>query len=93
MIMSLTNETNTWGVALNKKMTRRITMIKNNLNKKKIVNFISNMNTHIVAHNGKKRWQSQGSFAKEKKLSARKILPSSTKHSKKMHEKNRKNKM
>jgi hypothetical protein len=41
------------------------------------------MNTHIVSHNGKKRWQSQGSLAKEKRLSARKILPSSTKHTKK----------
>ncbi len=58
-------------------------MIKNNLNKKKIVNFISNMNTHIVSHNAKKRWRSQGSLAKGKRLNARKILPSSTKHTKK----------
>jgi hypothetical protein len=41
------------------------------------------MNTHIVSHNGRKRWRSQGSLAKEKRLSARKILPLSTKHTKK----------
>jgi hypothetical protein len=45
------------------------------------------MNTHIVSHNGKKRWWSQGSLPKEKRLSARKILPSSTKHTKNAWEK------